>query len=70
MSIKVHAASFETCYWRSGKEYWHMFWNNVVLLCVWAMMCSGIRAAALLCYLCGQCVARRRRGYRVVHRPA
>jgi omega-6 fatty acid desaturase (delta-12 desaturase) len=32
LSMKTHAASFETRYWRSDKEYWHMFWNNVGLL--------------------------------------
>jgi acyl-lipid omega-6 desaturase (Delta-12 desaturase) len=39
LSMKVHAASFETRYWKSRKEYWHMFWNNVVLIGVWALMC-------------------------------
>src|ERR1700730_17388047 len=39
LSIKAHAASFETRYWKSHKEYWHMFWNNVVLLSVWVLMC-------------------------------
>jgi omega-6 fatty acid desaturase (delta-12 desaturase) len=39
LSIKAHAASFETRYWKSRKEYWHMFWNNVVLISVWALMC-------------------------------
>jgi len=39
LSMKAHATSFETRYWQSGKEYWHMFWNNVVLLSVWALMC-------------------------------
>jgi acyl-lipid omega-6 desaturase (Delta-12 desaturase) len=39
LSMKAHAASFETRYWRSDKEYWHMFWNNVVLLSAWAVMC-------------------------------
>ena len=38
LSIKAHAASFETLYWKSRKEYWHMFWNNVVLICVWVLM--------------------------------
>lgn len=38
VSIKAHAAGFETRCWRSGKEYWHMFWNNVVLLSVWTLM--------------------------------
>jgi len=39
LSIKAHAASFETRYWKSLKEYWHMFWNNVVLISVWVLMC-------------------------------
>ena len=39
LSMKAHAASFETRYWQSDKEYWHMFWNNVVLLSIWVLMC-------------------------------
>jgi acyl-lipid omega-6 desaturase (Delta-12 desaturase) len=39
LSMKAHAASFETRYWKSNKEYWHMFWNDVVLLSVWVLMC-------------------------------
>jgi len=39
LSIKAHAASFETRYWKSNKEYWHMFWNNVALLSLWVFMC-------------------------------
>ncbi|HEY6417932.1 MAG TPA: fatty acid desaturase, partial [Candidatus Binataceae bacterium] len=39
LSMKVHAASFETRYWKSEKEYWHMFWNNIVLLSIWVLMC-------------------------------
>jgi acyl-lipid omega-6 desaturase (Delta-12 desaturase) len=39
LSLKAHASSFETRYWKSNKEYWHMFWNNVVLLTIWALMC-------------------------------
>jgi omega-6 fatty acid desaturase (delta-12 desaturase) len=45
LSMKVHAASFQTRYWRSKKEYWHMFWNNVVLLSVWGLMCWAIGTA-------------------------
>ena len=37
ISIKAHAAAFKTPYWNSAKEYWHMFWNNVVLLSVWVL---------------------------------
>ena len=42
LSIKAHAASFETRYWKSIKEYWHMFWNNVVLLSAWGLMCWAV----------------------------
>ena len=39
LSMKAHAASFQTRYWQSPKEYWHMSWNNAVLLSGWALMC-------------------------------
>src|SRR5215831_8945408 len=39
LSMKAHATSFDTRYWRSDKEYWHMFWNNVVLLSAWGVLC-------------------------------
>ncbi|MBV8358320.1 MAG: fatty acid desaturase [Deltaproteobacteria bacterium] len=45
LSMRAHAASFETRYWRSHKEYWHMFWNNVLLLSVWMVMCWAIGTA-------------------------
>src|SRR5258708_38258496 len=38
ISVKAHAADFKTPYWASEKEYWHMFWNNVVLLSAWVAM--------------------------------
>ena len=38
-SIHALVASYETRYWQSPKEYWHMTWNNVVLLSIWAIMC-------------------------------
>ncbi|MGH8759688.1 MAG: fatty acid desaturase [Burkholderiales bacterium] len=38
-SIGAHAAEFETPYWTSAQEYWHMSWNNIVLLGGWAVMC-------------------------------
>lgn len=41
LSIKAHAASFETRYWQSAREYWHMFWNNILLLSMWVLMCSA-----------------------------
>jgi acyl-lipid omega-6 desaturase (Delta-12 desaturase) len=37
-SFKALAAEFKTPYWTSPKEYWHMFWNNVVLLSAWVAM--------------------------------
>jgi omega-6 fatty acid desaturase (delta-12 desaturase) len=42
LSMKALAASFEMRYWQSEKQYWHMFWNNVVLLSVWVLMCWAI----------------------------
>lgn len=33
-----HAATFKTRYWKTRREYWHMFWNNVVLFIVWITM--------------------------------
>lgn len=44
LTIKEHAAAFETRYWQSRKQYWHMFWNNVVLLGLWFAMCRGVGA--------------------------
>ena len=38
VSIKMHAASFRTRYWRSYEEYWHMAANNAVLLSAWVLM--------------------------------
>lgn len=45
VSMKQHAASYKTRYWQSGKQYWHMFWNNAVLLSVWVLMCWGFGTA-------------------------
>jgi omega-6 fatty acid desaturase (delta-12 desaturase) len=42
VSLKAHAASFDTRYWKSSKQYWHIFWNNVVLLSIWVFMCWAI----------------------------
>ena len=41
LSAKVHAATFQTRYWKSRQEYWHMAWNNIVLLSVWILMCRA-----------------------------
>jgi omega-6 fatty acid desaturase (delta-12 desaturase) len=43
--FRAHVASFKSRYWNSSKEYWHMFWNNIVLLGVWALMCWAIGSA-------------------------
>jgi omega-6 fatty acid desaturase (delta-12 desaturase) len=43
--FKEHAASFKTRYWNSTQEYWHMCWNNIVLLSVWAVMSWAVGAA-------------------------
>ncbi len=42
LSMKALAAGFETRYWRSGKEYRHMFWNNIMLLSAWLVMCWAV----------------------------
>lgn len=36
-SLRAHAATFKTPYWASAREYWHMFWNNAVLLSAWTV---------------------------------
>jgi acyl-lipid omega-6 desaturase (Delta-12 desaturase) len=41
LSLNTIIAEYPVRYWKSRKEYWHMFWNNVVLLSVWALMCWG-----------------------------
>jgi omega-6 fatty acid desaturase (delta-12 desaturase) len=35
-SLRTHARAFKTPCWASTSEYWHMFWNNAVLLALWA----------------------------------
>ena len=45
VSIKTLAAGFKTPYWNDAREYWHMFWNNVVLLTVWVLMSLWIGPA-------------------------
>jgi omega-6 fatty acid desaturase (delta-12 desaturase) len=39
VSLREHAASFRCRYWKTSREYSNMFWNNVVLLGTWALMC-------------------------------
>jgi omega-6 fatty acid desaturase (delta-12 desaturase) len=45
MSLRTIAAGFQTRYWQSASEYWHMSWNNIVLLSLWAVMCWAIGPA-------------------------
>ena len=45
VSLGAHAASYQTRYWKSAREYRHMLWNNLVLLSIWAMMCWVCGAA-------------------------
>jgi acyl-lipid omega-6 desaturase (Delta-12 desaturase) len=40
VALRAHAASFETPYWGSPSEYWHMSANNVALLALWVAMAS------------------------------
>ena len=46
--LRAHAASFQTRYWQSRKEYWHMFWNNAALLSMVALL-SWVFGTALAC---------------------
>jgi omega-6 fatty acid desaturase (delta-12 desaturase) len=39
VSLRAHAARYQTRYWNSPREYRHMLWNNLVLLSIWATMC-------------------------------
>lgn len=45
ISMRAHAASYKSRYWKSTKEYRHMFWNNVVLLSVWVLMSWAVGPA-------------------------
>lgn len=42
LSFRAHAATFESRYWKSAKEYRHQTANNLVLLSIWALMCWAI----------------------------
>jgi omega-6 fatty acid desaturase (delta-12 desaturase) len=46
--LRAHAASFETPYWKSGAEYWHMTWNNVALLALWLLLGALVGPALFL----------------------
>jgi len=40
--ISVLISNYPTRYWTTSKEYWHIFWNNIVLLSLWIVMISWI----------------------------
>ncbi|HEY2388884.1 MAG TPA: fatty acid desaturase [Candidatus Binatia bacterium] len=40
--LRTIAASFQTRYWKTPKEYRHMSWNNVVLLGLWVLMSHAL----------------------------
>ena len=44
-ALKRGVQGFKTPYWNDAREYWHMFWNNVVLLAAWAAMSLWIGPA-------------------------
>jgi acyl-lipid omega-6 desaturase (Delta-12 desaturase) len=50
LSFKTLAAGYKTTLWASPQEYWHMFWNNVVLLCLWCLM--ALAMGPLLFFVC------------------
>jgi acyl-lipid omega-6 desaturase (Delta-12 desaturase) len=37
--LREQAASYQCRYWKNPREFWHMSWNNIVLLGIWALMC-------------------------------
>ena len=39
VAMRIHAAAYQTPYWKTRREYWHMFWNNAVLLSAWGLLC-------------------------------
>jgi omega-6 fatty acid desaturase (delta-12 desaturase) len=45
VSLRAHAASYQSRYWKSSREYRHMLWNNLVLLSAWVLMCWVCGAA-------------------------
>ena len=44
-SLRAHAATYRTRYWKSPREYRHMLWNNIALLSTWGAMCALCGAA-------------------------
>jgi omega-6 fatty acid desaturase (delta-12 desaturase) len=50
LSFTAHAREFKTPHWSNAREYWHMFWNNLVLLSLWGLMAWAI--GPLLFFVC------------------
>lgn len=44
--LKTLVAEQPTRFWKTGKEYWHMTLNNIVLLSFWAIACWYFGSAA------------------------
>lgn len=42
LPLSVHAASFQTGYWRSWTQYWHMFWTNIAVIALWVFLTWAI----------------------------
>ena len=56
--LREIAAGFKTRYWKDSREYWHMFWNNAVLLSVWGLASWAIGPALFFSvYLCSVSLA-------------
>ena len=45
VSLRTHAAGYQSRYWKSAREYRHMLWNNLALLSLWALMSWACGAA-------------------------
>ena len=44
-SVMASAREFASPHWNTGREYWHMFGNNVALLGIWWAACAHFGAA-------------------------
>lgn len=42
ISLRLHAAAFQTKYWRNAIDYRHMCWNNIVSFVLWGGMCWAV----------------------------
>lgn len=42
VSWRAHAATFKTRRWDSPQQFWHMTWNNLVLLSLWVLMAYAV----------------------------